>query len=781
MPAHRRASAYESDRKEGHPREVGRRRFLGYLIAAPTLAVAAGGAWELLKPDDARAALPSPPQLSDAYDLGDLQNEAALPTAYLIKIVINEDCTASFAMPRAEVGQGITTTVAMMIAEELDLPLDKVNVSLADARPELLLNQLTGGSNSVRSLYIPVRTAAALARQQLLLAASKQLNVPVEQLTTAAGNITGPTGQALSYGSLAVPAASSTLTSTSVVLKPASKFTLLGTAQNRIDALDIVTGRKRFAMDLDAVPNAKPTMVARPPTINGRPKKVNNLAEVLALPGVTDVAMITYGVAIRAETFGQCIDAIRTIDVSWAGGTVDGESDDTVEKKLKAAQLPLAVPNLGTNSVDTEITFAFASNSPLEPDCAVADIKGRKGEIWSSLKVPIAAKEDIEAKLGMAPGSITVHVTQGGGSFGRHLFHDVALEAAEASKKMGKPVKLSWTRTDDFRQGRTHPMCVARVRATYALGNVVSYEQRHTSVRTDFTHGLGEVLTATAAKSPLVGNYSFAQSIFLLSQSSPYNFGVTTQLLNEVDLGFNTGSMRNIYSPNTVTAEELVVDELANRMGQDAVDFRKAFLKEKRLEAVLEKAADEGEWGRSLPDGVFQGIALHAEYRGAICTLVELDCRPETVNRKIKDAVTGPRVTRATVVVDVGLALNPRGLEAQMIGGFNDGLALALTSSLHIKDGIPLEGSWDNYFYTRQWNTPPDMKVVIMPPTTGEPGGAGELAVAPSMAAVACAYARSIGKIPTCFPINHGELSFDPYPLEPSSPQSPTDGLTNPL
>jgi isoquinoline 1-oxidoreductase beta subunit len=778
MPAHRRAPAVVDD---AQPREVGRRRFLGYLIAAPTLAVAAGSAWELLKPDDANAAIPSPTQPSDAYDLGDLQNDAALPTAYLIKIVINEDGTASFAMPRAEVGQGITTTVAMMIAEELDLPLEKVTVSLADARPELLLNQLTGGSNSVRSLYIPVRTAAALARQQLLLAASKQLGVPVENLTTAAGNITGPTGQALSYGSLAVPAASSTLTSTSVVLKPASKFSLLGTPQNRIDALDIVTGRKQFAMDLDVVADAKPTMVARPPTINGKPEKVNNMAAVLAMPGVTDVAMITYGVAIRAETFGQCIDAIQIIDVTWAGGTVDGQSDATVEKKLKAAQLPLAVPNVLTQSVDTEITFAFASNAPLEPDCAVADIKGGTGEIWSSLKVPIWAKENIEQELGMIPGSLTVHVAQGGGSFGRHLFHDVALEAAQASKKMGKPVKLMWTRTDDFRQGRTHPMCVARVRATYALGNVVSYEQRHTSVRTDFTHGLGEVLTATAAKSPLVGNYSFAQSIFLLTQSSPYNFGVTTQLLNEVDLGYNTGSMRNIYSPNTVTAEELVVDQLAERMGKDPVEFRKSFIKDERLKAVLEKAADEGEWGRSLPDGVFQGIALHGEYRGACCALVELDCRPETVNRQIKDAVTGPRVTRATIVVDVGLALNPRGLEAQMLGGMNDGIALALTSSLHMKDGIPLEGSWDNYFYTRQWNTPPEMKVVIMPPTTGEPGGAGELGVAPSMAAVACAYARSIGQIPTYFPINHGTLSFEPYPVVPSSPNSPTDGLTNPL
>ncbi|MFC4944645.1 molybdopterin cofactor-binding domain-containing protein [Pseudonocardia sp. GCM10023141] len=751
------------------------------MIAAPTLLVAAGGTWAAIDQGTASAAIPSIPQVPDAFDLGDLQNLAAAPTSHLIAIQINADGTASFAVPRAEVGQGMTTTIAMMIAEELDLPLDMVDVTLADARPELVYNQLTGGSNSIRSLYIPVRTAAAIARLQLMLTAGKLWNLPVEQLSTVAGAVKSASGLTASYASLAVPAAVSTLTSTSVLLKPASKFTMLGTPQSRIDAHDIVTGQKKFAMDLDVVPGAMPTMVARPPTINGKPKSIENLAEVLALPGVTDVAKITYGVAIRAETFGQCIDAIRTIRVTWTGGTVDGESDASVEKKLKAAALPLVVPNILTKSVDAEITFAFASNAPLEPDCAIADIRGGSGEIWSSLKIPIIAQEEIALKLGMLPTALKVHVTQGGGSFGRHLFYDVAMEAAEASQKMGKPVKLSWTRTDDFRQGRTHPMSVSRVRATYAIGNVVSYEQRHTSVRTDFTHGLGEIITATAAKAPIAGNLTFAESIFTLSQASPYNFGATTQLLNEVDLGFNTGSMRNIYSPNVVAARELVVDELAKRFGKDRLAFRREFLKDDRIRKVLDKAAEVGEWGRSLPSGVTQGIGVHNEYRSACAIIVELDCRPETVNRQIKDAVTGPRVTRATIVVDAGLALNPRGLEAQMIGAMNDGIALALTSSLHMKDGIPLEGSWDNYFYTRQWNTPLEMKVVVMPPTNGEPGGAGELATAPSFAAVACAYGAFLGKIPTYFPINHGTLSFEPYPLQPSSPQSPTDGLENPL
>ena len=408
---------------------------------------------------------------------------------------------------------------------------------------------------------------------------------------------------------------------------------------------------------------------------------------------------------------------------------------------------------------------------------AIADVRKDRAEIWSTLKVPIDAKQDIARQLGLPADKVVVHVVTGGGSFGRHLFHDVAAEAAEASQKMGKPVKLQWSRTDHFRQSRAHPMSLSKVRATYLLGNMLTYEQRHASTETSFSHGLGEMLTSTAAELPIAGNLTFAESIFQLTQSVPYNFGVVTQLLNEIPLKFNTGSMRNIYSPNVATARELVVDMLAAKMRKDPVAFRREFVRDNRLKAVLDKAVQVGQWGKAMPKGKAQGIALHREYRGAAAVLVEIDCTPETVNRPVEGGVTGPRVTKATIVVDAGLPLNPRGIEAQMIGCLNDGIALALTSSLHIKDGIPLEGSWSNYFYTRQWNTPFDVEVVVLPATTGEPSGVGELGVAPSFAAVACAYARATGAVPKSFPINHATLGFEPFPLEPSTPQSPTDGL----
>jgi isoquinoline 1-oxidoreductase subunit beta len=761
----------------GQRRRLGRRKFLGYLIAAPTLAVAVDWAASAASPQRASASVPSTPEPEEIFDLGDMQDLAAAPTSGLITVVVNEDGTASFAVPRAEVGQGMTTAITMMVAEELDLPLDQVSVTLADARPELLMNQLTGGSNSMRSMYVPVRTAAAIAREQLIATAAAKWGADATQLTTSDGVITGPGGQTLTYGELAAAAAASTTTAVTATLKDPSDFTILGTSQGRVDALESITGKKQFTMDLQ-IPNALPTMVARPPTINGTVVSVNNQSAIEAMPGVTDLAVLPHGVAIRAQAFGQCIDAIQAIDVTWGPGTVDGLSDSAIESQLTAALPALTTPiELLAGTVKADFFFAFASNSPLEPDCAIADVTANSAEIWASLKAPIVAQGEIATALGLPQSAVTVHVTQGGGSFGRHLFHDAALEAALASQKIGKPVKLSWSRTDNFRQGRVHPMCISRVQASYALGNVLTYEQRHTSVQTEFGHGLGDMVTATASKLPVAGGLTLSQTIFELTESSPYNFGVTVQELNEIPLQFNTGSMRNIYSPNVVCAQELIVDQLAKKMGQDPVQFRQSFLKDQRLLAVLNKAAQVGDWGKSMPAGTAQGIAVHSEYQGAIAVLAEIDCTAATVNRTVSDGVTGPRVTKVTVVVDPGFAINPLGLEAQMIGGVEDGIAVALTSSLHISDGIPLEGSWDNYFYTREWNTPPEIDVVIMPSTSDSPSGAGELAVAPAMAAVACAYARATGTLPTQFPINYGTLGFTPLPTEPSTPQSPTDGL----
>lgn len=759
-----------------------RRKFLGYLIAAPTLVVAAElGRSEIFGSRPVWAAelpvLPGVPQTPDYYDLLDAIRDAARPTANLIRVEVHRDNTVSFALPRSDNGQGIVTSTQMIIAEELDLDVDQVRVTLADARPELNFNQLTGGSSSTFSTYTPIRVAAALAKGRLLAAAAAILQQDQNTLTSRAALITGRNGHALSFGDLTEKAASSQHKAVEVVLKRRENFRVIGKPHNKTDARDIVTGKKVFTTDLQ-IRDALPTVICRAPDLNGFPRGVSNLDDVRRMPGVTDVAKVSNGYAVRAETFGQAIDAVNALKVDWNKGTVHGKDDDSVLAELRKAELPLAAPAVGGKTVEGEFTFYFRSGSPLETNCAIADVRKDRATIWSASKSPIAAQHQIAKDLGLPQNAVTFHVMQGGGSFGRKLFFDAAQEAAECSKVIGKPVKLMWTRADDSRQGRVHPMATSRIRAVVSGDQVLSFEQRHTSVATEINPGFSEGLTATAQKFP-GGNLTVSEIIWELSQLTPYEFGASTRFLNEVEMGFNTSATRNIYSPDTATARELMVDQIAAKMGKDPYEFRRRFLKLERWRKVLDRAAKEADWGRSMDDCTAQGIGFHTEYKGAAACVVELDCRPETVNRKVRQARTGPRVTKVTYVVDCGLVINPRGVEAQMMGGINDALAMTLTSSLHLRDGHFIEASWDNYFFTRQWNTPPEMNIIVIDDSESqEPGGIGEFGLAATCGAIACAYARATGGVPGYFPIDHRDpLPFEPYPTVPPIPESPTNGL----
>ncbi len=757
--------------------EVGRRRFLGYVLGGATLVA---GADMVLSgtTSPAAAEIPSAPQVAETYDLLDFLYDSTRPTANLITVEIREDGTASFDLHRMEVGQGVTTSTAMLIAEELDLPVSQVDVGLAPARPELVFNQLTGGSQTTFTTYTPVRVAAATAKMALLEAAAIQLGDEVDKLEARQGVIQGPSGS-ISYGDVVKATDSFPEATREVTLKDRSEFSVIGKPQNRIDALAAVTGKKDFATDLD-VPGALPTMVCRAPTLNGTLVRLLNRKQVLRQDGVEDVAELPFGVAIRARSYGQCIDAICKVRAEWEDGPAAGQSDEDIVAELRSAEVPMPKPprNPLVKTLGRDVVFYFRSNSAMDTNSAVADVRADSAEIWSGMKSPVTAQETIAGELGLPIEAVTCHVVQGGGSFGRRLFFDGAREAALISQAMKKPVKLMWHRADDARAGRGHPMATSRAQATVVGGEIASFTQQHTSIETDYRHGLGEIITAEAASLPGgLGNMGFSQTVFQLTQDLSYNFGTVAQNLTEIDARFNTGSMRNIYSPDVRMVSELLVEDLAAELGMDPLEFRRRFIKDERARGVVEAVAKAGSWGRRMPKGTAQGLAMHKEYKGATAALVEIDARPETVNRKIRKAVTGPRVTKVTFAVDAGQVVNPRGLEAQMQGGINDGIAMALTSSIHLRDGHFLEASWDNYFYTRQWNTPPEVEVVIVDGGSDTPGGAGEAGVAASFAATAIAWEKATGKKAEYFPLNHHELGFEPKPFVPPVPQSPVDGL----
>ncbi|AUG75127.1 isoquinoline 1-oxidoreductase [Kitasatospora sp. MMS16-BH015] len=713
-------------------RTVSRRRFLTTLIAAPALAVGVS-----LADGPSAEALPGVP---DILDLGDALIVAGLPTAHLLVLQVTAAGRVVLELPRVEVGQGLTTAMALVVADELDANLTDVDVPLSPARPELLFNQLTGASNSVRSLYQPVREAAAACRARLVTAAANRWALPASSLRTAGSAVLAPDGRSASYASLAVDAAAVLVPAVAATPKLPAQQTLVGRPAGRVDARDIVTGKATYAGDL-AVPGAVPTVVCRPPTINGTVVSFDATA-ALALPGVLAVVQIPTGVAVLAETFDQALKAKAAVRISWGPGTVDGLSDADVRAQLRAAQPPFLVPPLLTLTVDAEFDFAFVSHAPMEVLTAVADVRADSAEIWFAAQSPIVAQQTIAAAVGLPVSAVTVHVVRGGGSFGRRLFFDAALEAAQVSKAAGRPVKLMWTRNDDMRHGRMRPASHHRVRATHALGQVLTYEHRVATVKTDFRHGVGEALTAAGVSTGL-GGAAFSQLFFTLTEKLPYSLGVSTQLLAEVPLEMHTGSWRSVYSGLVRTADEIMVDELARTFGQDPVAYRRARVLDPAARAVIDQCAQAGQWGRPMPPGQAQGFAFHDEHRSSLACLVEIDCTDRA----------NPRVTKAVVAADVGLPVNPRGLEAQFMGAVMDGISLTLQAGLHLDNGAIREGSYGDFHYARQRHSPPAFEVHLLPPS-GAPGGAGELGVPAAAAAVANAYARATGTSPRSFPIS---------------------------
>jgi isoquinoline 1-oxidoreductase beta subunit len=734
MPTHASHNAVPSE-DPASDGSLTRRRFLTYVVAAPILTVAATSAGNLIAPGKAYGVVPSPSQPENLLDLGDVMVAATKQAQELLVLEVTPENRIVFRLPRAEVGQGITTALAIVVADEIDARLDDVDVPLEDARQDLGTAQSTGGSSSVRSLWDPVRSVAAEARARLITAAAERWDLPARTLTTRDTAVWAPDGRSATYGSLTEAAAKVDLPAASTEPKSSSQYRLIGTATTRIDARSIVTGAAKYALDID-VPDALPTVVIRPPTIKGKVKAYDASA-ALQMPGVVAVTELPSGVAVSAKTFDQALKAKSAVDVTWGSGSVDGVSDADVQGRLGAAIPPMTPPLPFTERVDATFQFAFVNHAPMEVGSAVADVRSGSAEVWVASKSPTGAQSAIADAVGLTADEVTLHVVRGGGSFGRRIYHEPAVEAALVSKAIKRPVKLMWTRNDDMRHGRVRPRSHHQLRAVYQGGDVISYEHRMSCVELDLGSGTGQALIDAGYVSPTIGT-----AFFNISQSCPYNFGPVTESLTEVSYDMPTASWRSVYSAQARTAEEILVDEIAKSMGVDAVTMRKKFLKTAGARAVLDKVATEGKWGRTMASKTAQGVALHAEYRSVAACLVEIDCTGDK-----------PRVTKAVLAMDVGRQVNPSGLRAQAIGSLMDGISTVLLAGNHLDDGAFREGSYSDFKYARQADAPLSCDVYLVG-GTGKPGGVGELCVPAAAGAVANAYARATGSKPRKFPIN---------------------------
>jgi len=700
------------------PVEVDRRRFLTWLVAAPTLVVAARMGL------DVSPAHAEPPPGSAAFDL------------YLS---LRSDGRVSATLPRTEMGQGITTGVAMLVAEELETPLDTVDVHTADADPRWLI-QLTGLSTTMRYLSGPLRAAAASARARLVTAAAHRWRLPAHGLTTAQGEVRAPDGRRAGYGELAQEAAGVLLPEIPPLPKAPATYKVVGQPTGRIDAHDIVTGAARYTLDLD-IPGALPTLVARPPTLRGSVQE-HDASAALGMPGVVGVVPLPSGVAVAAQDFARAFAARDALRVTWGAGPARELSDADIRARLRAGVGPRPLPPLLTlRTLEARFDFPYLAHAPMETQNCVARVTGEHAEVWLGTQDPKFTRREVAAALGWAltPGRVTVHTARAGGGFGRRFFAEPAVEAALVSRALGRPVKLMWTRNDDMRQGRYRPASHHRLLAWLGPGGLIlGWHHLAAIPPLELPHGFGDLLTSGVGG---IAPELAAAIFFEQSQHVPYQFGWVTQRLNQVPVPIPTASFRSVFSSQVVVANELFVDHLARELGKDPVELRRDRLTSTRLRAVLDKVALEGGWGRTLPAGVAQGVAVHEEWDSAIAHLVEVDVRG-----------TEPRVLRAVIAADVGLPINPRSIEAQLQGATLDALSTTLSAGLHIDAGAVREGSFADYRWSRMKHAPRELQVHLVR-SDDRVGGVGELGYPSAAAAIANAIARATGVMPTHFPL----------------------------
>ena len=338
------------------------------------------------------------------------------------------------------------------------------------------------------------------------------------------------------------------------------------------------------------------------------------------------------------------------------------------------------------------------------------------------------------------------------------LFWDPVQVAAYVSKATGRVCKLMYHRSDDIRHTRLRPPQVHNVRATLLGGSVVGYEQHIAAIRLDARHGYGEKGTATTGAFPegtpqAYGNMNYEQFFFKTMVASPYNYGFSTKVLTPVTFDWNTVSYRSVHIQPARLVEEIITDEIARAMGIDPVAFRLEYLRLPRARAVLQRVADAAQWGKAMPAGFAQGVGVHQESRAFTACIVELDARDP------KHA----KVVRATIAIDLGKPINPSGIEQQCHGGLAEAISLVLNAGLTIKDGLPQEGSYNQYRWARMIDFPKTVEVIIMP-NVGDPvAGMGEPGMSAPSGAIANAYARATGIKPRKFPLN----AQDPFVATP--------------
>ncbi|MEP6484027.1 MAG: xanthine dehydrogenase family protein molybdopterin-binding subunit [Rudaea sp.] len=646
--------------------------------------------------------------------LDDTTNQFA-PNAF---IRIDRAGKTTLVMPQVEMGQGVYTSIAMILAEELDADYSQVALEHAPPNDKLYGNpvfgiQVTGNSNSIRAFWKPLRSAGASARAMLVSAAAKQWKVDPSSCTAKSGNVMhAASNRTLSYGALADAASKETVPKDPPVKDP-KDFTLIGKPLKRFDTPGKVDGSAIYGIDA-MVPGMRFATLAASPVFGGKVAHVDDTAAKL-VPGVHKIIVLDDMVAVVGDHMWAAKCGLDALKITWDHGANAEVNSDAIWKHLREASAKDGA--IAKSQGDVGKAFAsgekfnavyelpFLAHATMEPMNCTVQLKPDSCDIWQGTQVISRVQQTVAQLTGLPVEKVTVHNHLIGGGFGRRLEPDMALKAVRIAQKLdGEPVKVVWTREEDVQQDVYRPVYRDEISATVTDNKIVGWKYK-------------------VSGSSIIARWlppAFQKGIDIDAIDSaidmPYEFpNFQVEYVRVEPPAVPTGFWRGVGPNNNVFAIESFMDEIARKLGKDPIAFRLGMLeKSPRFKAVLDLVAQKSNWGQALPKRTGRGVCLQPSFGSFIATVVEAEV----------DESGEVLLKRINCAVDTGIAVNPDTIVAQLQGGLIFGLTAALYGEVTIEGGRVKQSNFHNYRMLRIDQIPPiDVHLV----QSGEaPGGIGE-------------------------------------------------------
>ncbi|GLS24884.1 xanthine dehydrogenase family protein molybdopterin-binding subunit [Marinibactrum halimedae] len=669
-------------------------------------------------------------------------------------INISTDDTVTVVVKHLDKGQGVTTGLPAIVAEELGARWDQMRWQYSPADSTRYNNlfwgpvQGTGGSSSIANSWKQLRTAGAAAREMIINAAAKEWGVPATEITVSNGKAQHSSGKTASIGELAI-AASQITPPTEPKLKLARDFKLIGVNASgklpRMDSKEKSTGTAQYTIDVKR-PNMLSAVMAHPPLFGATVKHVDD-TKALQIEGVEHVLTTPRGVAVVAKHHWAALKGREALTIEWDDSAAEKRSSDELTAYLqKVVSEPMTAVreegdikkafNESSKTIEMTFDFPYLAHATMEPMNCVLQLKNGECHIWTGSQVPTLDVGTVAAITGIPPENVHLHVQFAGGSFGRRAVpdSDYVAETAMIAKALGKtnPIKLQWTREDDMLGGRYRPMAHHQFQASLDnKGNLTGWHQRATAQ---------SILRGTPFEAMISG--AVDDSLTEGGKQLPYSVPNITVEAAEAEIGVPVLWWRSVGHTFNAYSTEVFLDEIAHASQQDPVELRKKLLtKHPKHKKVLELAADKSNWGSALPSNTARGIALHESFNTVVAQVAEVTLNGDG----------SYRVNKITCAVDCGIAVTPDVVKAQLEGGIGYGLSATMGEAITLKEGRVEQNNFHTYQPLRI-NQMPEIDVHIVE-SNEAPTGVGEPGTPPAGPAVANALRALTGKAITQLPI----------------------------